>query len=311
MYFLQDRLSTRLITDSSGNLVGREDHLPFGEDTATGSGESEKHRFTSYERDNVSNTDYTDYAVNRQYATANGRFLQPDPIAGNAVDPQSMNRYSYVGNDPVNFSDPTGLFRLGPGLQPEPIALDPTQCYTLIVDGIVMGTIGNCGGGRIGEPERPEGPQNPGQKKEPCPPVPDHPANADIRANIAEAGTHGPASVFNPVKEVVDLKNMNWFYNQVRNKGPWDYKQQGRQYQDFGNFNFGATGLATGLFGETMLLQEAGRAQVKAGTSKPEWGYPPSLRHPRGQPPYGDDPADQQQIKNGFAYYYAVKRGCQ
>lgn len=26
------------------------------------------------------------------------------------------------------------------------------------------------------------------------------------------------------------------------NKGPWDYKQQGKQYQEFGNFNYGATG---------------------------------------------------------------------
>jgi hypothetical protein len=108
---------------------------------------------------------------------------------------------------------------------------------------------------------------------------------------------------------------MNWFYNQVRNKGPWDYKQQGkrdgRNYQDFGNFNFGATGIATGLFNETVLLAEAGRAQIAAGTSKPEWGYPPSFRHPRGQPPYGDDPDDAAQIKKGVAYYDAVKRGCQ
>jgi len=40
-YFLQDRLSTRVITDASGTLVGREDHLPFGEDSGTGSGETE------------------------------------------------------------------------------------------------------------------------------------------------------------------------------------------------------------------------------------------------------------------------------
>jgi hypothetical protein len=102
-----------------------------------------------------------------------------------------------------------------------------------------------------------------------------------------------------------------WFRNQVKNKGPWDYKQQGPQYQDFGNFNFGATGLATKLFGETVLLEEAGRAQVAAGTSRPEWGYPSSLGHPLGKPPYGDDPADQVQIKNGFAYFYARQKGCQ
>jgi RHS repeat-associated protein len=105
-YFLQDRLSTRLITDSSGNLVGREDHLPFGEDSGTGSGETEKHRFTSYERDPESNTDY---AVNRQYQQANGRFMQPDLVEGSIADPQRLNRYTYTESDPINLFDPLGL----------------------------------------------------------------------------------------------------------------------------------------------------------------------------------------------------------
>lgn len=106
-YYHQDRLSTRMITDSSGQVVGTQDHMPFGED-ATGeeSKEQEKHRFTSYERDSESKTDY---AVNRQYGTATGRFMQPDPIQGSIVGPQSMNRYSYSLNDPINLSDPTGL----------------------------------------------------------------------------------------------------------------------------------------------------------------------------------------------------------
>lgn len=36
-----------------------------------------------------------------------------------------------------------------------------------------------------------------------------------------------------------------WFYNQVRNGGPWDYKQSG--YEPFGNFNYGATGQRAGF----------------------------------------------------------------
>ena len=108
-YFLQDRFSTRLITDSSGNWVGREDHFPFGEDAGTGSGESEKHRFTSYERDSESNTDY---AINRQYAMGSGRFMQPDAGAGSISNPQSFNRYAYVGSDPINSVDPYGLFAI-------------------------------------------------------------------------------------------------------------------------------------------------------------------------------------------------------
>ncbi len=36
------------------------------------------------------------------------RFLQPDTIIPNPSDPQSWNRYSYVLNNPIGYSDPTG-----------------------------------------------------------------------------------------------------------------------------------------------------------------------------------------------------------
>jgi hypothetical protein len=37
-----------------------------------------------------------------------GRFLQPDSIVPGLGNPQNLNRYSYVGNSPTNFADPTG-----------------------------------------------------------------------------------------------------------------------------------------------------------------------------------------------------------
>lgn len=40
--------------------------------------------------------------------------MQPDPLgfgAADSSDPQSLNQYSYVGNDPVNYIDPSGLSR--------------------------------------------------------------------------------------------------------------------------------------------------------------------------------------------------------
>ncbi len=104
-YFHQDRLSTRLITDGNGTVVGTEDHLPFGEDLAV-TGESEKHRFTTYERDSESGSDY---AINRQHSFSAGRFMQPDPMAGSIGDPQSLNRFAYSLNDPTNLVDPLGL----------------------------------------------------------------------------------------------------------------------------------------------------------------------------------------------------------
>lgn len=105
-YYLADKLSTRMITDSNGAFKGKQDHLPFGEEGGT-SGTPEKHRFTSYERDSESGTDY---AVNRQHSFSIGRFMQPDPVQGSIANPQSLNRYSYTLNDPINLSDPLGLY---------------------------------------------------------------------------------------------------------------------------------------------------------------------------------------------------------
>jgi RHS repeat-associated protein len=112
-YYLNDRLSERLVLDTSGNVLGRMAHLPFGEDLGM-SGTQENHHFTSYESDGESGTDY---AVNRQYAQGVGRFMRVDSYnpSGDLSDPQSLNRYAYVLDDPTNRLDPTGLIPF-PGL---------------------------------------------------------------------------------------------------------------------------------------------------------------------------------------------------
>ena len=49
--------------------------------------------------------------MNRRYNRWWSRFDQPDPYDGSydITNPQSLNRYTYVNNDPVNFVDPSGL----------------------------------------------------------------------------------------------------------------------------------------------------------------------------------------------------------
>jgi hypothetical protein len=37
-----------------------------------------------------------------------GRFLSPDPIVPNPANPQDLNRYTYVYNNPLRYTDPTG-----------------------------------------------------------------------------------------------------------------------------------------------------------------------------------------------------------
>jgi RHS repeat-associated protein len=64
----------------------------------------------------------------RMYDPQLGRWLAPDPIHGNASDPGSLNRYTYVGNNPLNFNDPLGLV-IGPGEPPDPVGpMDPNPC---------------------------------------------------------------------------------------------------------------------------------------------------------------------------------------
>jgi hypothetical protein len=44
----------------------------------------------------------------RWYSPSIGRFVQPDTIIPDPLNPQSLNRYSYVSNRPLNLVDPTG-----------------------------------------------------------------------------------------------------------------------------------------------------------------------------------------------------------
>lgn len=46
----------------------------------------------------------------RIYDPNMARFLQADPFVRDATSPQSLNRYSYVENNPLNATDPTGFF---------------------------------------------------------------------------------------------------------------------------------------------------------------------------------------------------------
>ena len=39
-----------------------------------------------------------------------GRFLSPDPHIQSLANPQNLNRYSYVLNNPLSYTDPSGYF---------------------------------------------------------------------------------------------------------------------------------------------------------------------------------------------------------
>jgi RHS repeat-associated protein len=89
---------------TTGAVAARHDYDPFGvEMTAWNDGET--HKFTGLERDAESSLDY---ALFRMYASQYHRWLTPDPVAGDVMNPQSLNRYAYVRNNPTTLVDPEG-----------------------------------------------------------------------------------------------------------------------------------------------------------------------------------------------------------
>jgi RHS repeat-associated protein len=121
VYFLGKPISAEgnlVSTDRLGSVrsggpggLGYQAQYPYGVEYSLTANDREK--YATYTRDSATGFDY---AVNRYYASQWGRFLSPDPYAGSSdpSNPQSWNLYPYVGGDPVNSSDPSGLFGLPP-----------------------------------------------------------------------------------------------------------------------------------------------------------------------------------------------------
>ncbi|MBN2501780.1 MAG: N-acetylmuramoyl-L-alanine amidase [Anaerolineales bacterium] len=109
-YLLTDHLgSVSAVLDSSENLLSEQRYLPFG-----------GVREDSFVDDSINETDfgYTGQRNNtyiklidfnaRWYSPSLNRFVQPDTIIPDLTNPQALNRYSYVVNNPINLIDPTG-----------------------------------------------------------------------------------------------------------------------------------------------------------------------------------------------------------
>ena len=103
--------SLNVLTNSSGTEVQRLTDRPFGESHSNqGTKDFAKHRSTGQEEDPETGLYY--YHA-RYYNPALGRFISPYSLVPEPGNPQSLNRYSYVENNPVNKTDPTGHWSLG------------------------------------------------------------------------------------------------------------------------------------------------------------------------------------------------------
>src|SRR6185437_9918408 len=112
---LRDWLGTlRAETDYAGNVQEKCESLPYGNGETCVA--ATPYLFTGKERDAESGLD--NFGA-RYYGSSMGRFMSPDysptddgpPDAipfGSVSSPQSLNGYSYVGNDPLGGTDPDG-----------------------------------------------------------------------------------------------------------------------------------------------------------------------------------------------------------
>ena len=117
--------STRLVTDSGGDVKQRRDFFPFGENIPADSSHGGRNgvtdggvstynaslgvrqQFTGQQRDEESGLDYF-WA--RNYSPVLGRFVSVDPEGAGArgLAPQLWGAYGYVRNNPLNLFDPDG-----------------------------------------------------------------------------------------------------------------------------------------------------------------------------------------------------------
>lgn len=95
--------------DQSGNVDGFDDYYPFGlgmpNRSDNSANDTDKYKFTGHERDTEASRTL-DYMMARNYDPALGRFLQIDPLADEFP---GWTPYHYVHNNPLKFTDPTGM----------------------------------------------------------------------------------------------------------------------------------------------------------------------------------------------------------
>ncbi len=110
--------------DPDGDSVETSEYLPYGGQREQIGTSITDYKFTDQELD--TKTGLYNYDA-RLYDPVIGRFITPDPIIPEVYNPQSLNRYSYVLNNPLKYTDPTGHLVVAWG------------------GGAAVGCTGNCG----------------------------------------------------------------------------------------------------------------------------------------------------------------------
>ncbi|HEX8692781.1 MAG TPA: RHS repeat-associated core domain-containing protein [Longimicrobium sp.] len=271
--------------NSSNQVVNEYRHNPWGETEVVTEGVPQPLRYMARELDALTGLYYV---RNRWYDPVLARFVSDDPIglAG------GINTYAYVGNSPTNYLDPLGLLRRDGCIDWYLITIN-RRTGQVVSETYVRTTCPEGGNGNEGHDEK---------NHRQCPLPPPLPPGASVDDNVSLALR---AWWLRWVEGIGELLTMAWFRDMVGKNKPWDYQQSTGglrpEYEDGGNFNYGATGRAVG-FSRGDLLRAAGYVQ-----SRNPSGSAAGDGHWWGRAPYGDERVDQAWIRQGIRYY---EEGC-
>ncbi len=144
LYYHSDHLgSSNVISDAIGKQVEYCEYAPYGSVVKNEGSDLVSHKFTGKELDS---TGLYFYGA-RYYDPEIGRFITADTIVQAPYDTQSLNRYSYCRNNPLNYVDPTGhswfsKFFKKVGEFFENLVKNPVSFIAGFVGGLVFGFVG-------------------------------------------------------------------------------------------------------------------------------------------------------------------------
>lgn len=106
-YLYTDHLGSVVsVTDEDGNPVGDITRFyPYGTPRTGGASDITDQGFTGHKHNDDLGLIYMN---SRYYVPGIGRFASADSIVPDPTDPQSFNRYAYVRNNPLKYTDPDG-----------------------------------------------------------------------------------------------------------------------------------------------------------------------------------------------------------
>lgn len=131
-------MTTTSLTNTAASLALAYTPDSFGNQTASFGSLTNSFEYTAREFDPETSPYY--YRA-RYYDSGSGRFLREDPLGFD----DGTNFYAYVGNSPIDFEDPFGLYTLKPKRHPVPPPSPQLDKFLTCLEGCVGKLAGGAG----------------------------------------------------------------------------------------------------------------------------------------------------------------------